>query len=138
MSNISILSALIFLPLLIALVIALSSWEGGKERIQQLRYITLATTVFIFILSLILWAQFDPQDAGYQFVEKASWLSGGIHYHLGVDGISILFIVLTAALMPLAIWGSQSIEKNVKNYMIAFLVLESLMIGVFCALDLVT
>lgn len=137
MSNISILSALIFLPLLVAVIIAISSWDATEKRSQQLRYITLATTIFVFVLSLILWINFDPQNSEYQFVENTSWLYGGINYHVGVDGISILFIVLTAALMPLAILGSQAINKQLKYYMIAFLVLESLMIGVFCALDLV-
>ena len=78
------------------------------------------------------------RNAGFQFVEKAAWLDTGISYHMGVDGISMLFVILTTFLMPFCILASwESIEKRVKEYMIAFLLLETLMIGVFCALDIV-
>ncbi|TIU91597.1 MAG: NADH-quinone oxidoreductase subunit M, partial [Mesorhizobium sp.] len=91
-----------------------------------------------FIISLFIWTGFDNSEPGFQFVEKFAWLDSGISYHMGVDGISMLFVILTTFLMPLCILASwESIEKRVKAYMIAFLLLETLMIGVFCALDIV-
>ena len=105
---------------------------------RNIRYIALLTTVVTFVLSLFIWVGFDNADPGFQFVEKSDWLDSGISYHMGVDGISMLFVILTTFLMPLCILASwESIEKRVKEYMIAFLLLETLMIGVFCALDLV-
>jgi NADH-quinone oxidoreductase subunit M len=86
----------------------------------------------------VIWANFDGSTANFQFVERAGWLGNGIEYHMGIDGISMLFIVLTAGLMPLCILASwKSIQERVPEYMIAFLALETLMIGVFCALDMV-
>jgi NADH-quinone oxidoreductase subunit M len=100
--------------------------------------VALLTTVFTFILSLFIWIGFDKSYAGFQMVEKMPWLDSGISYHMGVDGISMLFVILTTFLMPLCILASWvSIESRVKEYMIAFLILETLMIGVFCALDMV-
>ena len=129
-----LLSFVTFLPLLGAIAIAtLNSDAKGNAR-----WIALYTTLFVFAGSLYLWAQFDPATPNFQFVEEMDWLGGSIRYKMGVDGISMLFVVLTAFLMPLCILASwQSIEDRVKEYMIAFLVLETLMIGVFCALDLV-
>ena len=96
------------------------------------------TTLFTFGVSLYIWAHFDKGTSGFQFVEEMDWLGASIKYKMGVDGISVLFVVLTAFLMPLCIIASwESIQTRVKEYMIAFLVLETLMIGVFCALDLV-
>jgi NADH-quinone oxidoreductase subunit M len=90
------------------------------------------------VITLLLASRFDPASAEFQFVEKKPWLAGTITYHMGVDGISLPFVILTAALMPLCILASwRVIETRVKEYMIAFLVLETLMIGTFCALDLV-
>jgi NADH-quinone oxidoreductase subunit M len=89
-------------------------------------------------VTLVLWSLFDPTTPGFQFEELYPWLGGNINYHLGVDGISLPFVILTAFLMPLCILASwTSIETRVKEYMIAFLVLETLMIGVFVSLDLV-
>jgi NADH-quinone oxidoreductase subunit M len=94
-------------------------------------------TSITFILSLALWIAFDPTTADFQFVEKHAWLGGAINYHMGVDGISVLFIILTTFLMVICILASwKSITVRVKEYMIAFLIMETLMIGVFCALDL--
>jgi NADH-quinone oxidoreductase subunit M len=122
-----------FLPLAGALFVALLS----REAVQNIRYATLWTTLITFAISLLIWINFDPNTAGFQFVEEREWL-GPIKYKMGVDGISMLFVILTTFLMPLCILASwQSIEDRVKEYMIAFLVLEALMIGVFCALDLV-
>jgi NADH-quinone oxidoreductase subunit M len=130
--NLPILSLVTFVPLLGALAILLMPKPNAA------RWIALITTVIAFALSLLMWAQFNPANPGFQLVEKLNWLGGGISYHMGVDGISMLFVVLTAGLMPFCIAASwESIETRVAEYMIAFLVLETMMIGVFCALDLV-
>jgi len=100
--------------------------------------VALLTTVFTFILSLFIWIGFDYTTPGFQMVEKREWLDSGISYHMGVDGISMLFVILTTFLMPFCILASwEAIDSRVKEYMIAFLILETLMIGVFCALDIV-
>jgi NADH-quinone oxidoreductase subunit M len=130
--SLPILSLCTFVPLLGALAILL------MPRAENARWIALGTTVVVFALSLVMWANFDNANPGFQMVEKLEWLGGGISYHMGVDGISMLFVVLTAGLMPFCILASwESIETRVAEYMIAFLVLETMMIGVFCALDLV-
>ena len=89
------------------------------------------------MLSLVLWANFDPTTADFQFLESSVWLGGNITYKMGVDGISMLFVVLTAFLMPISILASEAIHTRLREYLVAFLLLETLMIGVFCALDLV-
>ena len=129
-----LLSLITFFPLVGAFAIALLN----KEAKGNARWIALYTTLFTLGAAVYLWGQFDPGNAGFQFVEEMDWLGGSIRYKMGVDGISMLFVVLTAFLMPLCILASwQSIEVRVKEYMIAFLVLETLMLGVFCALDLI-
>ncbi len=101
------------------------------------RWVALWTTLVTFAISLVMVARFDPSSAEFQFSEHHPWL-GVASYHLGVDGISLPFVILTTALMPLCILASwSSIQKRVKEYMIAFLVLETLMVGTFSALDLV-
>jgi NADH-quinone oxidoreductase subunit M len=128
-----ILSIVTFLPLAGAVLIAFLN----KKATGNARWIALWTTIFTFAASLLIWINFDKSSAGFQFVEEHAWL-GGLKYKMGVDGISMLFVILTTFLMPLTILASwESVEERVKEYMIAFLVLESLMIGVFCALDLV-
>src|SRR6185295_738588 len=107
----------------------------GDDR--SVRMIALVTTLVDFVLSLLLWLNFDTGTAAFQFVETSSWIGAGIGYKMGVDGISVLFVVLTAFLMPVCILASAAIHDRLREYMIAFLVLETLMIGVFCALDLV-
>ena len=130
--SLPLLSLVTFVPLLGALAILL------MPRPDSARWIALGTTIVTLILSLMVWAAFDPSNPGFQLVEKHDWLGGGISYHMGVDGISMLFVVLTAGLMPFCIAASwESIETRVDEYMVAFLVLETMMIGVFCALDLV-
>ncbi len=125
-----ILSVTTFLPLLGVIAILLAP--------QAARWIALVTTIADLVLSLVIWANFDGASSAFQFVEQAQWLGGNITYHMGVDGISMLFVVLTAGLMPFCILASwESIQTRVPEYMIAFLALETLMIGVFCALDLV-
>jgi NADH-quinone oxidoreductase subunit M len=137
MTDWPILSTVTFLPLVGAFLILLIRDEGDSAR-RNIRNVALLTTVFTFVLSLFIWAGFDNADTGFQMVEKAEWLDSGISYHMGVDGISMLFVILTTFLMPLCILASwESVEKRVKEYMIAFLILETLMIGVFTALDIV-
>ncbi|WP_027051255.1 NADH-quinone oxidoreductase subunit M [Mesorhizobium erdmanii] len=132
-----ILSLVTFLPLVGVLLILFIRDDSENAR-RNIRAIALLTTTFTFIVSLFIWTGFDNSQAGFQFVEKFAWLDSGISYHMGVDGISMLFVILTTFLMPLCILASwESIEKRVKAYMIAFLLLETLMIGVFCALDIV-
>ncbi len=131
-----ILSTVTFLPLLGALLIMLL--RGNDESASRnARYIALWTTLLTFVLSLIIWRDFDSTSAQFQFVELRPWL-GPISFHMGMDGISMPFVLLTTFLMPLCILASwTAITARVKEYMIAFLVLETLMIGVFTSLDLV-
>ncbi|WP_429939657.1 NADH-quinone oxidoreductase subunit M [Brucella melitensis] len=136
MTDWPILSTVTFLPLVGALLILLIKDDSEASR-RNIRNVALLTTVFVFILSLVVWAGFDNSNPGFQMVEELDWMGSGISYHMGVDGISVLFVVLAAFLMPFCILASWvSVEKRVKEYMIAFLILETLMIGVFCALDL--
>jgi NADH-quinone oxidoreductase subunit M len=137
MTDWPILSTVTFLPLVGAFLILLTRDEGEAAR-RNIRNVALLTTVFTFLVSLFVWIGFDNSVPGFQMVEKAQWLDSGIAYHMGVDGISMLFVILTTFLMPLCILASwEAIDRRVKEYMIAFLILETLMIGVFCALDIV-
>ena len=135
MTDWPILSTVTFLPLVGALLI-LFIRDGSEAAVRNIRMIALWTTLVTFAVSALIWIGFNNADPGFQMVEKVEWLGGGIAYHMGVDGISMLFVMLTTFLMPIAILASFGVEKRVKDYMIAFLVLETLMIGVFCALDL--
>ncbi len=132
-----ILFAITFLPLLGVLIIL--GISGEKEIVERnARNAALLTTVATFIFSMVLWFSFDKNMAGFQFVEEAEWLGSGIKYKMGVDGISVLFVLLTTFIMPICILcGWNTIKTRVKEYMIAFLLLECFMIGVFCSLDLV-
>jgi NADH-quinone oxidoreductase subunit M len=131
-----ILSVVTFLPLLGALFICLVRGNDGLAK-GTARWVAMWTTLVTFAISLVMVVRFDPSSADFQFVEKQPWL-GVAAYHMGVDGISLPFVILTTALMPLCILASwTSIQKRVKEYMIAFLVLETLMVGTFSALDLV-
>ncbi|WP_292894997.1 NADH-quinone oxidoreductase subunit M [Nitratireductor sp.] len=137
MTDWPILSTVTFLPLVGALLILLIREDGAGAR-RNIRNVALLTTVFTFVLSLFIWIGFDASTPGFQMVEKREWLGSGISYHMGVDGISMLFVILTTFLMPLCVLASwEAVEHRVKEYMIAFLILETLMIGVFCALDIV-
>jgi NADH-quinone oxidoreductase subunit M len=137
MSGSWILSGLLVLPLVgAACILLLRGRDEASD--NNARWIALWTTLIVFGLSLVAWARFDPSLPGFQLVEQHDWFSHAILYKLGVDGISMPFVLLTAFLMPISIGASwTSIQKRVKEYMIAFLVLETLMIGVFVALDLV-
>ncbi|NBB51875.1 NADH-quinone oxidoreductase subunit M [Rhizobium sp. CRIBSB] len=131
-----ILSLVTFLPLagVVLILIARALFRGGAD--TAAKWIALGTTLATLAVSAVLVAGFDVSNPGYQFVEFQAWFSGA-SYHLGVDGISILFVLLTAFLMPICILASwKSIETRIVEYMIAFLVLETLVIGVFTALDL--
>ena len=132
-----LLSIVTFLPLVGAAFIFLA--RGPEEIVaRNARSVALWTTTITFLVSLLIWLNFDNSTAAFQFVEKVEWIGAGINYHMGVDGISMLFVILTTFLMPFCILASwEAIEHRVKEYMIAFLVMETLMIGVFCALDLV-
>jgi NADH-quinone oxidoreductase subunit M len=136
MTSWPILSVVTFLPVAGAVFIAfLNDDEAG---LRNARWVALWTTLITFAISLILIWRFDPSTADFQFLEKRPWLGGAINYSMGVDGISLPFVVLTTALMPISILASwTSIQSRVREYMIAFLVLETLMVGTFCALDLV-
>jgi NADH-quinone oxidoreductase subunit M len=128
----TILTVLTWLPLVGAAVLLFTP----SSSLNAIRWMTLAVTAIVFVLSLAMWQTFDPSDPGFQFVVNVAWIGDSIGYRLGVDGISVLFVVLTALLMPFAILASWEINKRVKEYMIVFLVLETLMIGVFTTLDL--
>jgi NADH-quinone oxidoreductase subunit M len=133
-----LLSLITFLPLVGAAIIA--SVQGDERTVaQNARWAALWTSLIVFALSLLLWFRFDRDSAGFQFVEQAAWLEGlGIGYHMGVDGLSVLFVLLSTLLTPICIVASwQSVESRVREYMIAFLVLETMMVGMFCALDMV-
>ncbi len=138
MNDWPILSTVTFLPLVGALLIALiRDDEEGYGR-RNIRHVALLTTVVTFLLSLVIWINFDNAYAGFQMEEDVPWLGSDIGYRMGVDGISMLFVILTTFLLPICVIASwRSIQTRLKDYMIAFLVLETLMIGVFCALDLV-
>jgi len=132
LAGVPILSIVTFFPLIGVLLIALLN----RDATGNARWIALWVTILTFLASILIWWNFDVRNAGFQFVENRAWL-GPIRYKMGVDGISILFVILTTFLMPICILASWStVEDRVREYMIAFLVLETLMIGVFCALDL--
>jgi NADH-quinone oxidoreductase subunit M len=133
-----ILFTVTFLPVLGTALIYLIARGSDEAANRNARWIALWTTLVTFAVSLILIARFDSAQTDFQFVEKGSWLAAGISYHMGVDGISLPFVILTTALMPFCIMASwKSVTSRVREYMMAFLVLETLMIGTFSALDLV-
>jgi NADH-quinone oxidoreductase subunit M len=137
MLGLGLLSGLLILPLVGAAFIL--TLRGDDEAVRSnARYAALAATVATFLLSLVAWSRFDPASPQFQLVESHAWLTETIRFKLGVDGFSMPFILLTTFLMPFAILASwESVEHRLKEYMVAFLVLETTMIGVFAALDLV-
>ncbi|HEX2135864.1 MAG TPA: NADH-quinone oxidoreductase subunit M [Microvirga sp.] len=137
MLGFGILSGLLLLPLVGSAIILCLRGEGEAVNANA-RWTALFATVFTFLLSLFAWGRFDVGNAGFQLVETHAWLAESIRFKLGVDGFSMPFILLTTFLMPFCILASwETIEHRVKEYMVAFLVLETTMIGVFAALDLV-
>ncbi len=133
-----ILSLITFLPLAGAGFVL--TVRGEREVVaRNARNVALLTSLTTFILSLFLWFNFDTSTAAFQFEEQAEWMPGlNISYHLGVDGISMLFVLLTTLLTPICVLASwQSITERIKEYMVAFLVIETMMVGMFSALDMV-
>src|SRR4051812_10038617 len=134
-----LLSLTTFAPLIgVVLLLAVRAAQGDNAKTDTLaKWIALATTLVTFALSVVLVAQFDAKNPGFQFVEDLNWFAG-LRYRMGVDGISILFVLLTTFLLPICIIaGWKSVDKRVVEYLICFLVLETLVVGVFCALDLI-
>ena len=137
MSEIPLLSILIFIPV-VGIFFMLLIRNNDDQSSQNLKHTALWITFLNFIISLSLLFSFDLNNPDFQFVEKYAWIESGISYHLGIDGVSILFVILTTMLVPICILASyESIKFSVKEYLISFLALETFMIGVFCSLDLV-
>ncbi|AQX18349.1 MULTISPECIES: NADH-quinone oxidoreductase subunit M [Bartonella] len=135
MTDWPILSTVTFLPLVGVFLILLIKDDSEAAK-RNIRNVAFFTTVFVFIISLVIWAGFDTTNSDFQMVEKFHWLGSDISYHVGIDGISVLFVVLSAFLLPFCILASwNTIQDRLKDYMIAFLLLEVAIIGVFCALD---
>ena len=131
-----IISSLIILPTIGALFILFT--KSSNSKYQSSKYVALFISLANFILSIYLWLIFDKSSINFQFVENREWLSGFINYKVGVDGISILFILLTTFITPICIISVIStIEHRLKDFLIAILIMETLMIGVFCSLDLI-
>ncbi|HLG49719.1 MAG TPA: NADH-quinone oxidoreductase subunit M [Reyranella sp.] len=137
MANWPILSVVTFLPLVGALFCLVV--QGPKEAVDRnCRSAAMITSLVTFLVSLLLWVHFDPTKAGFQFEEKVAWIPAlNIGYHMGIDGISLFFVLLSTLLTPICILASwEAVQTRVKEYMVAFLVLETFMVGMFCALDL--
>ena len=135
--NFPILSAIIFIPLIGALFIFVT--KGSQKNVEKnSKYVAIFSSLANFLLSLFLWYSFDATISDFQFIEEKNWIGGYISFKLGIDGISILFILLTAFIAPICIFsGIHSIKFKIKEFLIAILVMETLMLGVFCSLDLV-
>ena len=135
--NFPILSAIIFIPLIGAFFIFVTT--GVQKNVEKnSKYVAIFSSLTNFLLSIFLWYSFDTTTADFQFVEKKNWIEGFINFQLGVDGISILFILLTTFIAPVCIFSAiHSIKFKIKEFLIAILVMETLMLGVFCSLDLV-
>ncbi|MBA85434.1 NADH-quinone oxidoreductase subunit M [Thalassobius sp. S69A] len=132
----NLLSIVTFIPALAAAILAIFLRGEDAAAQRNAKYSALIATGITFLVSLFILAEFDPSNTGFQYVEEREWLLG-LKYKMGVDGISVLFVMLTTFMMPLVIWASWGVQTRVKEYMIAFLLLETLMLGVFMALDLV-
>ena len=135
--NFPILSAIIFIPLIGAFFIFVTT--GVQKNVEKnSKYVAIFSSLTNFLLSIFLWYSFDTTTADFQFVEKKKWMEGFINFQLGVDGISILFILLTTFIAPVCIFSAiHSIKFKIKEFLIAILVMETFMLGVFCSLDLV-
>src|SRR6056297_3356424 len=132
----NLLSITTFIPTLAAAVLAIFLRGEDAAAQRNAKWVALTATTATFLASLFILFDFDPQNTGFQFVEEHEWLLG-LKYKMGVDGISVLFVMLTTFMMPITILASWNVTTRVKEYMIAFLILETLMLGVFMALDLV-
>ena len=134
--NFPILSSLILLPI-IGSIFLLFSKANNKNNLT-IKYVALFTSIVNFLISLYLWFLFDSSTSNFQFVEDKVWISNFVNYKVGIDGISILFIILTTFITPLCIISvNNSIKNRLRDFLIAILIMESFMIGVFCSLDLV-
>ena len=134
--NFPIISALIILPTIGSIFLLFS--KTNNENNLTIKYVALFTSAVNFLLSIYLWYLFDPSTSGFQFIEDRTWLVGFVNYKVGVDGISILFIILTTFITPLCIISvNNTIKVKLRDFLIAILIMESFMIGVFCSLDLV-
>ncbi|MDC3202027.1 NADH-quinone oxidoreductase subunit M [Candidatus Pelagibacter sp.] len=134
--NFPILSSLILLPIIGALFLFFTKDKEGNN--LTAKYVSLFTTIVNFLISIYLWILFDQSTSSFQFIEDREWINGFINYKLGVDGISILFIILTTFITPLCIISvNNTVKIRLRDFLIAILIMESFMIGVFCALDLV-
>jgi NADH-quinone oxidoreductase subunit M len=134
--NFPIISALILLPTIGSLFLIFS--KSNDQSNSTIKYVALFTSVVNFLLSIYLWFLFDETTSAFQFVEDREWLIGIVNYKVGVDGISILFVILTTFITPLCIISvNNSVKKRLRDFLIAILIMESFMIGVFCSLDLV-
>ena len=134
--NFPILSSITLLPILGAILIFIFNNKTNENK--NVIYVSLFTSVVTLFLAFFLWYAFDKSSPEFQFVEEKNWISGYIKFKFGIDGISILFIVLTAFITPICLISCiNSIKTRLKEFLIAILVLESFMIGVFCSLDLV-
>ena len=135
--NFPILSSITFLPFIGAFFVFLTRSEKGEKNKGAI-YISIFTSFVNFFITLFLWFSFDNQTSDFQFVEEINWISGFIKFKFGIDGISIIFILLTAFITPICILSCvNSVKSRLKEFLIALLVLETFMIGVFCSLDLV-
>lgn len=134
--NLPILTIITFLPLIGVFFILFN--KGEEERVSKISFhVSLLTSLLVFVLSLFLWFNFDKTISSFQFVEEKKWIIDFVKYKLGVDGISILFVVLTAFITPICIVATyNSVKFRKKDFFIALLVMETMMIGVFCSLDL--
>ena len=134
--NLPILTIIIFLPLIGVFFLLLS--KGDEEKVNKISFnISLLTSLLVFILSLVLWKNFDHTTADFQFLEEKQWILNFIKYKVGVDGVSILFVVLTAFITPICIIATHnSVKVRKKDFFLALLLMETMMLGVFCSLDL--
>ncbi|CTQ49645.1 NADH-quinone oxidoreductase subunit M [Jannaschia donghaensis] len=132
----NLLSIVTFTPMVAALILAVFLRGDDAAAQRNAKWLALGATTFTFLVSIFILTGFDPQNTGFQFVEDRAWVFG-LQYKMGVDGISVLFVMLTTFLMPLVIASCWDVTHRVKDYMVALLLLQSLMIGVFCALDLI-
>ncbi len=134
--NFPILSSLILLPTIGALFLFFTKNKDGNN--LTAKYVSLFTTIVNFLISIYLWIYFDQSTSNFQFIEERQWIDGFINYKVGIDGISILFVILTTFITPLCIISvNNSVKTRLRDFLIAILIMESFMIGVFCALDLV-
>jgi len=134
--NFPILTSLILLPTIGALFLFFTKDNSGSN--TTAKYVALFTSIVNFLISIYLWISFDQSTSNFQFIEDRKWIDGFINYKVGIDGISILFIILTTFITPLCILSvNNSIKMRLRDFLIAILIMESFMIGVFCSLDLV-